>query len=163
MNLLKMINFYPPYLGAGVKVIRSTADMRTVEVEMKLRFWNVNYVGSHFGGSLYYMVDPFFMLMLMANLGKTFTVWDKSASIKFKKPGKGRVHAKFVITEHDLTSIREEVAQNGKAEPKFTVQILNEQNEVVAEVEKTISVRRKNESKSPQKDSKLLKFLLPKL
>ena len=65
------------------------ADMKAVDIEMKLRFWNANYAGTHFGGSLFAMTDPFYMLMVMANLGRTCIVWDKAANIRYRKPGRG--------------------------------------------------------------------------
>jgi acyl-coenzyme A thioesterase PaaI-like protein len=81
-------------LGAGIRVTR--LGPHAVDVEMKLRRWNRNYVGTHFGGSLYSMTDPFFMLMPIENLGPEYIVWDKAATIRFKKPGRGKVRASFV-------------------------------------------------------------------
>lgn len=83
------LNFYPPYLGAGVRVRHISADLRLVRVKMVLRWYNRNYVGTQFGGSLYSMVDPFFVLMLMENLGPDYIVWDKAANIEFVSPGGG--------------------------------------------------------------------------
>src|SRR5689334_18498320 len=94
-QLQRRINFYSPYLGAGVRVTRVSEDFRQVDVEMPLRFYNRNYVGTHFGGSLYSMCDPFYMLMLIHILGPEYIVWDKAAAIRFKKPGKGVVKASF--------------------------------------------------------------------
>jgi hypothetical protein len=94
-RLLRFIRFYPPFLGAGIRLKSISEDMRTIEVEMPLRFWNRNYVGTQFGGSLYTMCDPFFMLILINNLGPDYIVWDKAATIRFKKPGKGLVQAVF--------------------------------------------------------------------
>jgi acyl-coenzyme A thioesterase PaaI-like protein len=85
--LLRTINAWPPFLGAGIRVTR--LGPHAVDVEMKLRFWNRNYVGTHFGGSLYAMTDPFFMLMLIENLGPEYIVWDKTATIRFKEAGTG--------------------------------------------------------------------------
>src|SRR3954471_228439 len=95
-NMRTVLNLYPPFLGAGIRVKRLDPDWRTIEVEMKLRRWNTNYVGSHYGGSLYSMTDPFYMLMLIENLGRDYIVWDKSATIRFRRPGKGTVVAKFL-------------------------------------------------------------------
>ncbi len=89
------MTLYPPYLGAGVRVQHISADFRHVKVRMGLGWYNRNYVGTQFGGSLYSMVDPFFMLMLMENLGRDYIVWDKAASIDFIAPGKGPVFAEF--------------------------------------------------------------------
>jgi len=143
-KLLKIINFWPPYLGAGVRVRNISSDVRVIDVEMRLRFWNRNYVGTHFGGSLYAMVDPFLMLMLIENLGREFIVWDKAASIRFKKPGKGTVRARFELSEEQIESIRKQANDSPKVEPVFTVNIMDEENETVAEVVKTLYVRRKD-------------------
>jgi hypothetical protein len=88
-NLRLLINLWPLLLGAGIRVTRLDADWRAVDVEMKLTRWNRNYVGTHYGGSLYSMTDPFYMVMLIEILGRDYVVWDKSASIRFRKPGEG--------------------------------------------------------------------------
>ena len=89
-RFLRLMRVYPPYLGAGVRVTRAEPDLSRVDVELRLTRWNRNYVGTHFGGSLYSMCDPFFMLMLMTRLGPGYVVWDKSASIEFLRPGAAR-------------------------------------------------------------------------
>ncbi|HEX4924334.1 MAG TPA: DUF4442 domain-containing protein [Bdellovibrionales bacterium] len=144
---LKLINFWPPYFGAGVRVKRIAPDLRAIDVEMKLRFWNQNYVGTHFGGSLYAMTDPFIMLMLIENLGRDYIVWDKAALIQFKKPGKGKVSARFALTANEIDEIRAQADREYKIEPKFTVSVTDESGETVALVEKTLYVRRKDRKK----------------
>lgn len=121
---------------------------KSVDVVMKLRSWNTNYLGVHFGGSLYSMVDPFLVLMLIKNLGEEYIVWDKAASIRFKKPGKGRVRAEFRLTQEEIDSIRTKADQDPKVEPVFKVSILDDFGEVVAEVEKTLFVCRKDKRRS---------------
>jgi hypothetical protein len=98
-KLRRGINLYPPYLGSAVRITHISEDFRDVEVEMPLRFYNKNYFGTHFGGSLYSMCDPFYVLMLANILGKDYIVWDKAAAIRFKKPGKGLMKASFHLTE----------------------------------------------------------------
>ena len=139
--LLRAINAWPPFLGAGIHVTRMGS--RAIDVEMKLRRWNRNYVGTHFGGSLYSMTDPFFMLMLLDNLGPEYLVWDKAATIRFRKPGRGKVRAEFRLSDEQVDEIRRAVAANGKTEPTFVVQVKDEAGEVVAEVEKVLWVKRK--------------------
>lgn len=141
--LLKLWSFYPPYLGAGVRIKRIAPDFSSIDVEMKLRFWNQNYVGTQFGGSLYSMTDPFFMIMLMHRLGPAYTVWDKAASIRFKSPGRGRVRARFEISTEQVDVIRAKIEQEGKFEPQFQVQVLSDDGKVVAEVDKTLWVKKK--------------------
>src|SRR3954468_8107771 len=123
-HMRAVLNLYPPFLGAGIRVKRLDRDWRTIEVEMKLRRWNANYVGAHYGGSLYSMTDPFYMLMLIENLGREYIVWDKSATIRFKKPGKGRVRAKFRLSREQIEAVRKSADEQEKVEPRFDVQIV---------------------------------------
>lgn len=138
------MSYWPPYLGAGVRIKKFDFETLTVEVDMVLRFWNQNYVGTQFGGSLYSMCDPFFMLLLMEALGPDYIVWDKAAAIRFKKPGQGRVSASFQIPPEQVESIRELLKTERKVEPMFQVQVFNDQGEVIAEVDKTLYVRRRS-------------------
>lgn len=142
-SILRFLRFWPPMLGAGIRAHWLDDDMRSVDVVMKLRFWNVNYVGTHYGGSLYSMADPFYMLMLLHNLGPDYIVWDKAATIRFRKPGKGTVRAQFRMTEADLADIRSKLQTQEKYEPTFRVNITDEAGDVVAEVEKLIYIRKK--------------------
>jgi acyl-coenzyme A thioesterase PaaI-like protein len=142
--LLRLINLWPPYLGAGIRVVRMAPDSNLIEVEMKLRPWNRNYVGTHFGGSLYSMTDPFYMLLLIEALGPDYIVWDKAATIRFKRPGRGRVSARFHVPPERLDEIRRAADEFGKTEPRFEVQVVDDDGQVIAEVEKLLSVRRKD-------------------
>ena len=147
--LIRLLSLYPPYLGAGIRV-RVAPDFRTVTVRMRLRFWNRNYVGTQFGGSLYSMCDPFFMLILLEHLGPGYVVWDKAATIRFRRPGKGTVRATFHIPEERIAEIRAAAdnvgndGNGGKVEPVFRVDVVNEKGEVVADIEKLLYVRRKD-------------------
>jgi acyl-coenzyme A thioesterase PaaI-like protein len=141
--LFRLLSLYPPYLGAGVRVTHVAPDLSALEVKMGLHFWNRNYVGTHFGGSLYSLVDPFFMLLLIEALGPGYIVWDKEATIRFKRPGRGTVRARFELPAERVAEIRAAADAARKTEPRFTVQVLSEEGEVVAEVEKLLYVRRK--------------------
>jgi hypothetical protein len=143
-KLQRWVNIYPPYLGAGVRATRISDDFRSVEVEMPLRFYNRNYVGTHFGGSLYAMVDPFYMLMLINILGPDYIVWDKAATIRFKKPGKGVMKASFHLSEEQIAEIRAAADTQPKVEPQFQVVIKDAEGNVVAEVDKLLYVRKKD-------------------
>ena len=143
-SLRRAVNFWPPFLGAGIRVKHIASDMKAVEVEMKLSWWNANYVGTHFGGSLFAMTDAFYMLMLMANLGADYVVWDKAASIRYRKPGKGTVRAEFRLRDTDLDDIREKLKTLPKYERNFQVEVKNEQGIVIAEVEKLLYVRKRD-------------------
>ena len=140
-RLFRLLGFYPPYLGAGVRVREVAPDLTAIAVEMPLRLWNRNYVGTHFGGSLYSLADPWFMLMLTEHLGDGYVVWDKAASIRFVKPGRGTVRARFELPAERVAEIRAEADRAGRAEPTFQVAITDAQGETVAVVEKRVSVR----------------------
>ena len=138
----RFINLYPPLLGAGIRVHK--IDELTVRVEMKLTALNRNIVGTHFGGSLYSMCDPWFMLILMRALGRDYIVWDKSASIQFLQPGRGTVSATFHISPEQIEEIRNQADKSQKIEPVFSVDVLDAQGRAVAHVEKLLYVRKKN-------------------
>jgi acyl-coenzyme A thioesterase PaaI-like protein len=137
----KFVNYYPPLWGAGIH--SQNIDERTIRVEIKLTPLNRNIVGVHFGGSLYAMCDPWFMLILMRVLGKDYIVWDKAASIKFVKPGRSAVTATFHIPQERVDEIIQATKSGEKHEPIFTVDVLGEESQLVARVEKLIYVKRK--------------------
>lgn len=137
-----VINIYPPYIGAGIQVESIDDSFQKITVKMDLNFWNENYVGVHFGGSLYAMCDPFYMFILMKNLGDGYLVWDKAAKIDFVKPGKGIVRATFEISTEELELTKEIVAKKRKTDRIYHTEVLAEDGSLVAKVEKTLYVRR---------------------
>ena len=155
--LRRWINFWPPFLGAGIRVKHIAPDMKAVDVEMKLRWWNANYVGTQFGGSLFAMTDAFYMLMLMANLGRDYIVWDKAATIRYRKPGSGTVRAEFRLTDSQIEDIREKLKTLPKYEPVFLVEVKDEAGIVIAEVEKLLHVRKKQDAspREPQSGGRM--------
>ena len=145
-RLLKKLRWWPPFLGSGIRVTRVADDFLTIDVELRLRFFNRNYVGTHFGGSLYSMCDPWFMVMLIEHLGPDYIVWDKAATIRFKKPGKGTVKASFHIPAERVEEIRRQADAEGKIEPQFQAVVTDVEGNTVAEVDKLLYVRRKTRS-----------------
>ena len=137
------MSLWPPFLGAGIKVKHIAADFREVVVSMKLRWYNRNYVGTHFGGSLAAMTDPFYMLMLIHILGNEYTVWDKTSTIDFIAPGRETVTARFRLKDEQITEIKENTAKGDAYLPEFSVDIANESGEVIATVKKILYVRKK--------------------
>ncbi len=145
-HIRRLVNYWPPFLGAGIRVTRWDADWRAVDVELPLRRWNANFVGTHYGGSLYSLVDPFYMLMLIENLGPGYIVWDKSASIRFRRPGKGTVRASFRLTQQQLDDIRHALTTENKLEPTFSIEIKDGSGTVIAEVQKLIHIKKREPS-----------------
>lgn len=145
-----LLRWYPPYLGAGIRVESIAPDWREVEVSLSLRWYNRNAVGTHFGGSLYAMVDPHLMLLLMQLLGPEYTVWDRAAAIEFLRPGRGTVRARVAIADAELAALRHAAAGGEKVLPEFVVEVKDAGGEVVARVRKTLYVRRRQPVEVPQ-------------
>ena len=141
--ILPFWNLWPPFLFSGIKVIKRSKDMRHIAVKLKLRFWNANFVGTQYGGLIFSMADPFYMVMLIQNLGPSYSIWDKTSTIRFLKPGKTDLFASFDLQESDLALIRKEVDEQSKIEWIRKIEIRDTQGEIVAEVEKTISIKKK--------------------
>jgi hypothetical protein len=139
-----MVNWWPPFLAAGIRVTRLDNEGRATDVELRMHWWNANYVCTHYGGSLYSMTDPFYMMMLMENLGREYIVWDKSACVRFRRASKERVTAEFRVGEPQLEEIRQALEEHEKYEPSFKVEVRDATGQIVAEVEKVLYVRRKS-------------------
>jgi acyl-coenzyme A thioesterase PaaI-like protein len=137
------MNVWPPFLFAGIQVKTVSSDFREIQVCLYDRVFNRNYVGTHFGGSMFAMLDPFFMLMVMRNLGSRYYVWDRSGSIDFLAPGRGKLTARLTLSDHELARIRDATADGAKHEPVFDARIEDERGEAVAVVHKTLYVRLK--------------------
>ena len=135
--------FYAPFVGAGIRVTKVTSDFQQMEVKMKLKWYNKNYVGTHYGGSIYSMTDPFYMMMLLQILGKDYFVWDKAAHIEFLKPGKTELCAKFHVSDEALEEIVAKTRDGSRYFAKFGVDVTDTSGEVIAKVNKTIYIRRK--------------------
>ena len=143
-TVVKLLSYWPPYFSAGISVVDVEQNMMSITVQMKQRFWNTNYVGSHFGGSLYSMCDPFFMFMLLEHLKVEHIVWDQAAEIKFLKPARGKVTVTFSIEEKLLEEIKKRALEEFSFSIDLKALILDENKEVVAEVSKGLYIRRKD-------------------
>src|ERR1700730_5662630 len=113
-RFIRFINFWPPFLFSGIKILEMSEDYRKIRAKLKLRFWNTNYVGTQYGGSIYSLSDPFYMLMIIKNLGPEYSVWDKAANIHFIKPGKSDLFADFNLSELEIEDIKTKVEKEGR-------------------------------------------------
>ena len=141
--LRRILNLWPPFLFTGIRVLEIGQDWRHARVRLRMHAWNRNYVGSHFGGSLFAMCDPFWMLLAMHALGPDYIVWDQAGEIEFVKPGKGTVEAVFQLDEAALDELRAATANGDKALRWFENTVTDAEGEVVARVRKQLYVRRK--------------------
>ncbi|MBV2235066.1 MAG: DUF4442 domain-containing protein [Sterolibacterium sp.] len=136
-------NVFPPLLGAHIRLEKISADFRYARVAMRQRISNTTMWGAHFGGSLFAMTDSIYALLLKQNLGPGYVVWDKSATIDFCKPGRGRVWCEFHVDAPLLERIRRETCDGGKSEPVVEVQVYDQQHDIVATVSKKLYVRQR--------------------
>jgi acyl-coenzyme A thioesterase PaaI-like protein len=134
-------NWFPAYRGTGGRIEGIARDWSEVRVRLPLNWRTRNYVGTIFGGSIYGALDPIYMIMLIRLLGPDYEVWDKAASIRFRRPGRGTLRAEFRVEPAALQAIRDGVARDGKTEHTFNVELLNEEGEVAASCEKLLSIR----------------------
>ncbi len=139
----RLINLWPPMIGAGISVRHVSDDWMRATVRLSLRFYNRNFVGTQFGGSLFAMTDAMYMLMLLHHIGDDHRVWDKTAEIDFIKPGKGPVFANFALDQARIDAITNAAADNKKHFEPFTVEIKDTNEEVIARVKRLIYIRRK--------------------
>jgi len=142
-SLRRILNVYPPFLFGGIKVEKISGDWRYARVRLKLRWYNRNYVRTAFGGNLFSMTDPFWMIMVMESLGREYIVWDKAAEIEFVAPGKEDVFAEFRLDDAVLDELRRDAGENRKVLRWFDVEIKTKSGELVARVRKQLYVRRK--------------------
>ena len=142
-GLRRYVNLWPPFLFSGIRVEQLDDDWRYARVRLKLRWYNRNYVGTQFGGSLFAMTDPFWMLLTMKAMGRDYYVWDKAGTIEFIKPGRGRVHAQFRLDEPTLEQLRQDTAGGEKVLRWFDTEVIDREGDVVARVRKQLYVRRK--------------------
>lgn len=140
---LRHPSFFPPFLGAGIRVVTADPGGGVYRVRMKLSLYNRNALGTHFGGSLYAMCDPFFVLILIDQLGPDYAVWDKTSTIEFRRPGRGTVSANFEIPPEQVVEIRAAADAGEVVEPVFEVDVVDESGDTVARITKTLHVSHK--------------------
>jgi acyl-coenzyme A thioesterase PaaI-like protein len=138
----RALNLWPPFRGAGIRVTRVSPDYREIDVKLRLGLLNRNYFGTHFGGSLYAMTDPFHALMMVRNLGGDYVVWDRAGAIDYVKPGRADVFARFRLDAAAIEQARERTAGGEKHEPVFAVDVVDASGDIVATVRKTLYIRR---------------------
>jgi len=143
-TMKRLLNLYPPYLGAGIKVENISQNWNEIRVSMAVRWYNRNAVGTHFGGSIYSMIDPHIMLILMKRLGSDYWIWDKSADIDFIKATKKKITAHIFISDEEIEKIKALASTGQKQLPQFTVDITDSDQTLIARVNKVIYIKKKS-------------------
>lgn len=144
-RLQRILSWWPPFWFGGIRVVEISDDWRFAKVLLKLRWYNRNYVGTQFGGLLFAMTDPFWMIMVMECLGREYLVWDKAGDIEFVSPGRTDVYAEFRLSEADLNELRADAAAGERVLRWFPVDVRAVDGTLVARVRKQLYVRLKNQ------------------
>lgn len=144
-KLIRRVNWHPPYLGMGNRVASVSEDFTRFEVQLRQKWYNRNLFGTHFGGCLYSMCDPFFVFILTMNLGRGYIVWDQSASIRFIRPASGTITGTFEVSRARIEETRREVGAVGRNRYHFEADLVNTAGEAVAQVGKEVCVRAKGQ------------------
>ena len=143
--LRRFLNLWPPFMGAGISVTSIDDDFRQAQVCMKLRWYNRNYMGTQYGGSLYSMTDAFYAIMIIRNLDDKYYVWDKSANIEYLSPARSTVIANYRLDDQMIETIRKNTDQGQKYLHEIPVDIVDLDNKLIARVSKVIYIRKKPE------------------
>lgn len=142
LGFKKTINLYSPFIGSGIKVIKHEKEKHQITVQLKLNFFNKGYMGTHFGGSLYSMCDPFYVYLLTKRLGSQYMVWDKRAEIDYIKQNSQSVTAKFEVTDIDIEKIKALLKVQKKINYTFMINVTDTQRNTIATVKKIIYIRK---------------------
>jgi len=142
-RLRRVLRWWPPFVFSGIRVLEIADDWSSARIELRRRWYTANYVGTHFGGSLFAMTDPFWMLLAMHAIGDGYYVWDRAAAIEFVKPGRGDVFAEFRLADADVQALIDEAAGGGKVLKWFDTEVVDASGELIARVRKQLYVRRK--------------------
>ena len=129
-------NFFPAYRRTGARITYIAGDLREMHIKLPLNWKTRNYVGTIFGGSMFAAVDPIYMLIFVKLLGPNYVVWDKAASIQYKRPGRSTLYATFKVDQEELDAIRAELEQKDKLDRVYQVELIDEEGSVYASIEK---------------------------
>ncbi len=146
-------NFFPAFRGTGGRVTYIAEDWSEVRIRLPLNWRTRNYVGTIYGGSMYGAVDPFYMVMLIRRLGPEYIVWDKSATVRFQKPGRGTLTARFTVGDEELRAIAQALETGARSVDRtYQVELKDETGVVCATVEKVVYIRRKEAPEKSLRD-----------
>ncbi|HEX2620800.1 MAG TPA: DUF4442 domain-containing protein [Phototrophicaceae bacterium] len=145
----RLFNIFPAYWSTGAVITYISADWRAIKIKLPLKLRTRNYVGTIFGGSIYSAVDPIYMIMLIRLLGSDYVVWDKSASIRFKKPGRSTLYASFKLDDEELATIRQLLTEQPSIDRTYTIELTDKEGVVHATVEKVIYIKLKSPTIQP--------------
>ena len=136
-------NFFPAYRRTGGRITYIAGDLHEIRVKLPLNWKTRNYVGSIFGGSMYGAVDPIYMIMFIKLLRPKYIVWDKAATIRFRKPGRTTLYARFTVAKQEIEAIRRELSHEPSLERTYHIDLVDSEGVVHVSFEKNIYIEHK--------------------
>ena len=144
-SLKWLLRIYPPFLFQRIWVQRIYPDFQGVDVKIIKSIFNKNTNNTIFGGTIFSAVDPFYAILidqrLQAHGFKKTVAWLKSASIEYKKPGLTNLRFSIKITDEDFNECMDTLKNRGRIIKTFSVEIVNDQNEICAIAKNEIYIR----------------------
>lgn len=137
-------NFFPTYRSTGAWITYIADDYREIRIKLPLGWRTRNYVGTMFGGSMYAAGDGVFMVMLIKTLGPGFIIWDKTATVRFRKPARTTLYGRFLLSPEEIEDIRTSTAGGDAVERIHRVELTDRAGTVHAEIEWLIHIRRRD-------------------
>ncbi|WP_420579677.1 DUF4442 domain-containing protein [Reichenbachiella sp.] len=148
-------NLFPGFRRTGARMIEASDDFYYTKIKLPLNYKTRNYVGTIYGGSMYSCVDGIYMVQLINILGKEYVVWDKNASIRFRRPGNTTLYAEFLITKEFVLQIKSEIEEQNEKDYVLKVDLVDAEGKVYAEVEKVLYIATKAFYKEKKRARKL--------
>ncbi len=136
-------NFFPAFRGTGARITYLADDFREIRIRLPLSWRTRNYVGTIYGGSMYACVDPIYMVMLIRNLGRSYEVWDKAATIRFRRPGRSTLYARMAIDQQELDDITTALEAEPSTERVYDIDLIDDIGIAHSSVRKTIFIRKR--------------------
>lgn len=136
-------NISPMYRRTTAKVVAISCDMHQVTIKLPLSYKNSNYLGAIFGGAMQSATDPIYMIQLMNILGDDYVVWDKAASIKYKRPARETIYGEFFFSEQEIAMIKEKVNEENEFDYHKSLVLKSKSDIVYAEIDKLLYIAQK--------------------
>ena len=143
-NLVRLLlNTWPPLRKQGIQVTNINKSLTRMDVQLKSKWFNQSAAFAIFGGSLYTMTEPFYMLLFLGHIGNDHIVWDKSGLITFTSPARKTINVTFEITPAQIKDIVERCEDGAPILKTFNVDLIDTSGKLVAQVEKVVYIRKK--------------------
>lgn len=136
-----LFNYFPIFWSTGAKITYLATDFKEIHIKLPLSWRTRNYVGTIFGGSMFSATDVLYFLLVLKNLGEDYIVWDKASCIRFKKPGKGTLYTKAVLSDEEIELMKTELLNTDKIDRVYFLDLIDETGDICASIEKTIHIQ----------------------